>query len=119
MINNVLWALGSAYLLWILYVFTMGIYRAYLDKRMNKWNFVLAAPFVLLAGIVDVGFNAIVATVLCLEPPREWLFTQRLQRYLRDYPSSGGLNGWRYRFARGICTKILDMFDPTGSHCDS
>ena len=45
------------------------------------------------------------------EWPREMLVTSRLIRYIN------GESGWRRDLAQGICDALLDIFDPTGSHC--
>lgn len=90
----------------------MGLYRVHLSGHMSRWLHVLAAPYVLVGLLVDCAANATLFALLFLELPREWLVTQRLQRHLRTG------SGWRYRVARAICVKLLDVFDPTGAHCD-
>lgn len=58
---------------------------------------------------LDFLFN-LVASVLFLEFPREWIFSPRVIRH-KDSPT------WRGRLARWFCTTLLDPFDPTGCHC--
>jgi hypothetical protein len=68
------------------------------------------AYFVLAVGyFLDFCFN-LVATVLFLELPREWLFSPRVTRHSTQ-------DTWRGRLARWFCTTLLDPFDPTGCHC--
>jgi hypothetical protein len=102
--------LVATWVLWALYVFWMGIYRAYLDKRLVGINKVLAFPIWAIAIGVDVGFNIFLATILFLDLPREFLLTDRLKRYRKGF-------GWRSRVAEWICDRVLDVFDPRGDHC--
>ena len=96
---------------WALYVFTMGLYRAKLDGRLSGLNLVFGYPVVILAALVDVFFNLIVAPFVFLDIPREWLVTMRLKRYM------AGPASWRRTIAEYICDRVLDIFDPTGDHC--
>ena len=96
---------------WGLYVLIMGLYRAKLAGRLNKYMRWLAAPYLAIGIAVDFMANVTIFALLFAELPREWLVTKRLARHMR----SG--SGWRHRVARAICTKLLDVFDPSGSHC--
>lgn len=111
-------ALGAVVLFlwafWGLYVLVMGIYRAHLAKRLTRVHMVLGLPFVALGYAVDALANFTVASVVFLEPPREWLVTTRLQRYI-NAPSAVG--AWRTRIATWVCDHLLDVFDPRGNHC--
>lgn len=69
---------------WGLYVLVMGLYRAHLTKRLRGFVAVLAAPFVAIGYVVDVVSNVVVASAIFLELPREWLVTDRLQRYIAE-----------------------------------
>jgi len=116
----------SLWAFWALYVFGMGIYRAWLMRRLRGFNAMLAAPIIGLALAVDavMQFTAFTLAFLELPPIRryqigrwsvplpELLVTHRLRRYSR-----GGM-GWRTRWADSICLHLLDPFDPTGAHCD-
>jgi hypothetical protein len=115
LLHVVLANLGYLYLFWVLYVFTMGVYRAYLANRLTPFMLVLSAPFVLLAGLMDVVCNLTIATVLCLEMPKEWLVTQRFIRYLHDPKTAP----WRKALAAYVCVNLLDVFDPDGNHCEN
>lgn len=96
---------------WALYVLIMGIYRAHLDKRLNKVTILLSLPFIALGYILDVLANIFVASILFLELPKELYVTTRLQRYKKQNL------GWRTQLSSWICINLLDVFDPTGSHC--
>ena len=99
------------WLFWALYVFTMGIYRLKLSNQLRGVNYFFALPIVALAVITDVVANLTLAVIVFADIPREWLVTERLQRYLHTD------SGWRSDLALRICTGILDMFDPRGKHC--
>lgn len=95
---------------WGVYVLVMGLYRAHLAKQLTRPTYVLAAPWLLIGYAMDVLANLVLATLIFLEPPREWLVTDRLQRHLPHI-------GWRGNLARWICSHLLDVFDPSGKHC--
>ncbi len=96
-----------------LYVLIMGFYRAYLNKQLTIYTKILAAPWVILGGVVDVFANWTLATLFFLQFPKEWLVTQRLTRYKLTCPTT-----WRGKIAIWMCTNLLDYFDPHGVHCD-
>jgi hypothetical protein len=124
----------ALWLFWVLYVFTMAIYRAKLAGRLSRPALVLAFPFVLLAVLVDLVTQFTLASVVFREWPtiqltvvyriwggRTWqiptltgdlMVTARLDRY-REGP-----DGWRKELATAICTKLLDPFNATANpHC--
>lgn len=110
-LHNVAVFFGFLWAFWALYVFTMGVYRAVLADRLRGLNYVLALPIVLVAVIVDVLTNLIIAPILFLDLPRELMVTTRLVRYMN------GPKGWRQTVAKVICDGVLDVFDPNGNHC--
>lgn len=112
-LHPVVAVLLSAWVFWMLYVYTMGLYRAKLSGRLKGLPLVLASPAVAVAFALDFVFQVTVFTVAFLDWPREWLVTARLRRYLR------GPDGWRRRWADYFCHHLLDPYDPTGQHCDS
>lgn len=107
---------GYVYACWLVYILVMGLYRAHLAGRLHRGlvTYWLAAPVVVVGFAMDVVLQ-LLATVVFLDLPRyqlrEWLLTDRLQRYM------AGPDGWRKRWADWICTHALDLFDPRGSHC--
>jgi hypothetical protein len=105
---------GFLWVFWGLYVLVMGIYRAHLAKRLTPVTTALSLPFVLLGYAMDVLTNITVASLVFLEPPREFLVTTRLQRHIASTYARGG---WRKRLATWVCDHLLDVFDPTGDHC--
>lgn len=100
------------WIFWGFYVLVMGIYRAYLRKKLNYITLPLSAPFVLVGGALDIFANIFIATFLFLELPQELLVTTRLARHNKLDSS-----GWRTDIASYICTNLLDVFDPTEEHC--
>lgn len=104
--------LAFLYIFYGLFVLVMGIYRAYLAKKITKVALVILLPWVIIGALFDVLSNILIATPLFLEVPKEWLVTDRLDRYLNTTPTS-----WRGQIATWICTSLLDYFDPRGEHC--
>lgn len=96
---------------WYLYVLVMGFYRAHLARKMTGITYLLALPALCVGYVVDALANIVFATIVFQEWPREMLVTSRLTRYIN------GESGWRRDLAQGICDALLDIFDPTGSHC--
>jgi hypothetical protein len=46
--------LAALWAFWLLYVFTMGLYRAFLLGRLRGLSLVLCAPVVAVAALVDL-----------------------------------------------------------------
>lgn len=96
------------YVFYLLFVVTMGAKAAW--PALSILPRALLLPAALVAVIMDVIFNLVPATVIFLDPPRELLFTQRLDRY----EAQG--SGWRYTVAVWICKNMLNPFQQ-GGHC--
>jgi hypothetical protein len=96
---------------WYAYILVMGLYRAHLAGRLTRFTYALALPALLVGYAMDVLANLTIASIVFLEPPREWLVTDRLKRHI----ARG--TGWRAVKAEWICTHLLDVFDPRGDHC--
>lgn len=112
----VLATLGYLWAFWLLFVLTMGLYRASLSGKLTRVALVLASPVVILAIVVDLLANWTVAAVWFWQwPPVAWgrpdLVTSRLSRYIDGQP------GWRKVHATWLCQNLLDYFDPSGTHC--
>lgn len=107
----VAWLL-TCYALWDRYIVVMGLYRAHLRKQLHGLNKVLAIPSVVVGVFLDVLVNLTVASVVFRAWPREWLVTDRLQRYLKDEYHS---QRWRGRRADWWCTNVLHPIDD--DHC--
>ena len=94
---------------WAAYLAVMNLERhEEMPKPARAVGYVVKVVGVLL----DVALN-LTATVFFLDLPREWLLTDRLERYVAD----PGMEK-RGQVALWICHNFLDPFDPDGSHCD-
>lgn len=95
-----------AVLSWLFYLAIMHLKRV----RDDLHPVAKAHAYLLLsAGLVlDVVLNAVVGSVLFLEPPRELLLTSRLKRLKRG-------DGWRAKLADWVCEHLLEQFDE--GHC--
>lgn len=96
-----------------LYVLVMGIYRAYLAGRLNKFLLVICLPAVLIGIVFDVVANLTIAVIVFRKLPREWLVTTRLIK-IQNNPLEHAHNK---ALAKYICDNMLDIFDPSGNHC--
>ncbi len=96
--------------MWTLYLAVMHLDTARRQGQLTTAAKVAGYPILFVGLAVDVLFNALWGSLLFLEPPREWLFTDRISR-LNDAA------GWRGRLACWICLELLDPFDPKGRHC--
>ena len=111
MINLVLFSVLYIWVFYCLYIFTMGVYRAHLAKRLTTVTTIMLFPVVLLAIFVDILCNFTLATIIFWELPHQMMVTQRLHGYRQQ------LGGWRKSIADYICLNLLDPFDPSGDHC--
>jgi len=110
-INYIIIIIIYFWIFWGAYVLVMGIYRAFLNKKLTIFTMLLSAPFVAIGAVLDVFSNIFVATILFLEIPKELLVTTRLSRHNKHS------SNWRKHLADYICTNLLDVFDPTEDHC--
>lgn len=108
---TLLYVLAYLYVFWLAYVLVMGIYRAKLAHRLHGFVLLLSWPVVLVGLVLDILANLTLAMLIFLDLPREWLVTDRLQRYVAQK------TGWRADFANWVCNNLLDPFDPTNQHC--
>jgi hypothetical protein len=106
-----IYLIAYLYAFWCVYIGVMGIYRAHLDGRLSGVTKVLCYPFVFVGIVMDVVANLLIAPIVFLDLPREWLVTDRLIRYIKTD------NDWRRQVAEAVCANLLDVFDPTGRHC--
>ena len=114
-LHTIALTLAALWVFWLLYVFTMGLYRAFLMGRLKGLSLVMCSPVVVFAFAVDLVMQFTVFSAVFAEVPRDWLVTHRLRRYMRELPPTH----WRRRWADYLCKHLLDPFDPTGAHCDS
>jgi hypothetical protein len=98
------------FLFWAVYVLVMGLYRAHLAGRLGWPAYVMGIPWLAVGVVMDVLANIVIASIVFFERPREWLVTTRLVRWQSDA-------SWRGAIARWVCKNLLDVFDPSGTHC--
>lgn len=96
-----------------LYILVMGIYRAYLAGRLNKFLLVICLPAVLIGIVFDVVANLTIAVIIFRKLPREWLVTTRLIKIQNNSLE----HAHNKALAKYICDHMLDIFDPSGNHC--
>jgi len=106
-----LWVLGGWYFLVICYFFYLAVmnlkrYRGDLGPLAKAFGYSGLA----LGLVLDLILTVVIGTVLFLAIPRDLTLTGRLKRHKAE-------GGWRGKIAEFICTKLLDQFDPSGSHC--
>lgn len=102
---------GLLYLMVVTWVF----YLAIMTLKRHRENLTTPAkffayPIIYLGLAVDVVFNVIAGSVFFLEPPKQLLFTGRVESHMHR-------TNWRGKLARWFCFHFLDMFDPDGKHC--
>jgi len=98
----------TVYAFYLLFVVTMAAKAAW--SQLSIVPRVLLFVPALVAVMLDVTFNLTLATVLFVDHPQEWMFTQRLNRY------KYGDSEWRTTVAVWICKNLLDPFQ-SGGHC--
>ena len=116
-----------AYFTWGMYLAVMNLIQAKDTIHELTWQAkVFAYPLAIAGIIMDFLTNLFVGSIMFVDVPREWLLTERLQRYLEDMdeyydglaknqPTS--LDKWRWTAALWVCTHLLDPFDARGYHC--
>lgn len=102
---------GTAFATWVCYLAAMNVLR-----RRNELNPVAKVHAYVLVAIglaLDFVLHVVIASLLFLKRPQDWLLTGRLTRYVHDDSEAA----WRRTAARWICKHMLDQFDPDGCHC--
>jgi hypothetical protein len=108
---TILYIFAYLYVFWVLYLAIMGVYRAYLNNALTPVAKAMCLPLIVTGVLVDVIANVTIATVVFMQLPTQWLVTQRLSFYLKFSAD------WRHDTAKFVCENLLDVFDPTGKHC--
>lgn len=116
-----------AYFTWGMYLAVMNLIQA--KETIHKLTLpakIFAYPLAIAGVIMDFLTNLIVGSIVFVDMPREFLLTERLQRYLEDmdrfYDGQAKvqptkLDKWRWTAAVWICEHLLDPFDARGYHC--
>lgn len=109
LLYTLLIALGSFYLLWILYLAVMNLKRIKDAGLISPLALALGYPVLFVGYLLDVLVNITVLTLVLLEFPKELTVTARLKRHNRTS------TGWRKSVAVWF-EPLLDPFDPSGDH---
>ncbi len=96
------------YVLWIYYLAVMSLKRARDNGTLTKTAKLLGTPILWIGISLDLIVNVFVLSFLLLDPPKEWLVTDRMKRYLAS-------SGWRSKVASWFCINLLTPFDK--GHC--
>lgn len=91
----------------------MGIYRAHLQKKLGWFLLTILAPAVIIGILFDIFANIFIATIAFRKLPQELLVTTRLTKIMNN-PLEHVHNR---ALAKYVCNHMLDIFDPSGSHC--
>lgn len=79
--------------------------RAVLERdELTVYWWVLLLPLAVLGFVMDFAFNVLIGTAVFLEPPKELLFSSRVQRHVDES------NGWRLHVAL-FFARQLNVFD--------
>lgn len=108
-VDFVVVGLVSVYALYVYYCAIMNIWRVYRLGKLTMLGKVFGLPTLAVGLAIDVFVNIFIATVVFLDPPREWTLSDRLSRYLRTS------SGYRRTIAVWI-EPVLDPLDPRGNH---
>jgi hypothetical protein len=93
---------------WIFYLMAMSL----IPHRDNMHPIAKVHGYILvgIGLILDAFLNIVIATVILLQFPRQFLLTQRLKYNIKR-------GGWRGKVSAWVCEHLLDQFDPKGRHC--
>lgn len=108
----VLYALGSVYLLWVLFLGVMNLARVNAAGQLGPVAYVLAWPLLAVAVTLDILVNVVIGTLIWLEWPHYSRLT--LSARLDNLIKHG--TGWRQRMAWWTVKTLLEPFDTTGGH---
>ena len=107
---SLLWLVpASTYILWLAYVFTMGVRERW--DTLPMASKVLAFLPVVFAYLLDIAINVVIITVLYWEIPKEVTLTKRLHRW----QMMSMRHPIRARKSKWVCENILNPFDK--GHC--
>lgn len=108
--DYLIYSVGLFYITLTLYLAVMNISRH--KDLLDNTQKIVFFPIVLIGVIADVLFRWTVGVVPFADiSPKCHLFTCVLQKHVKK-------DTWRGKVARFLCSKFLDKFDPSGSHCD-
>jgi hypothetical protein len=95
---------------WFFFLAVMSLQRINDAGTIPRTAYILGQPILYVGLLIDFLGNVIVASILFLELPKEWLISARLNRL------AAPATGWRSVIARWIGTNLLNPFDSRGQH---
>ena len=103
---------------WALFVLCWVLYLAIMNLAEHRHALHPVAKFHAYAVILPIGYvvDALLNLLACLvfmRIPRDWLLTGTLKRMQNTEPSGS----WREAAAGWVCAHLLNQFDPKGRHC--
>jgi hypothetical protein len=110
LIGYVVTGLISLLILWVLFLAVMCLKDARDAGRLSPLATRLGNVLLAFGYFWDFGWNALFATVLFLDAPREFTLSARLQRYV------DGPDGWRRRRAIWFAINLLNGCSAGGPH---
>lgn len=93
------------------YIASMGMIRAYAEKKLNGVLWALCLPGIAIAWVVDVLHNLTLFSLFFWEIPKEFTVTARMKRHVTQ-------KSWRGNLSRWAGLTLLNPFDHTGDHLD-
>lgn len=101
---------------WALFVLCWVLYLAIMSLAEHRDRLHPVAKFHAYFVILPVGYVVdallnLLACVIFLRVPRDWLLTGTLKRTIATD------DGWRCDVAAWVCEHLLNQFDPKGRHC--
>jgi len=106
--DYLIYSISLFYITLTFYLAVMNISR-HKDTLDQTQKFIFF-PIVLVGVLLDVLFRWTVGVFIRMDTTPCWLFTDVLVRHVKEYT-------WRGSVARFLCSKLLNKFDPSGSHC--
>lgn len=97
------------FLPFVLWVFFLAYTALKANWKTLRFEVKVVGGVVVAVGLViDLVFN-LIASILLLDAPQEWTFSQKCGRLKRT-------EGWRAAVAQYSCANLLDPFEQ-GGHC--
>lgn len=109
------WIAAGALAFWSmfgLFALVMNLYRAKLQGKLTRTQYVIGFPYFVVGGLLDVALNWSIGSLILLDLPREAVMTAHMQRLRKEEPDS-----WGAKVSAWICDQGLDSLDPSGDHC--
>ena len=102
-------ALVAVWQLWVHFLAIMHLQERRDAGTLGPIAYRIGVVTLIYGYALDFAVNAVVMTVVMLEPPRETTVTARLKRH-------ASRDTWRGDIARWMAAHLLDAFDPSGRH---